>query len=316
MKRFPIRLRQIAIFSYFCIVVTNIYHMKKQIVTFAATLIVIFSVHAQDSDYLRYIDNYKDIAVEQMHKYHIPASITLAQALLESGAGKSELARNSNNHFGIKCHSWEGDRTYHDDDSAGECFRVYKNVRDSYEDHSIFLSSGSRYAFLFKFDETDYVSWARGLKRAGYATSPTYADKLIDIIERYELDRFDTGEKDDFIVYTGNHEPMLAHDLVYVIARQGDTMQAISDEFGISLRKLIRYNDQYKYYVPREGDVIYLHRKRYRAKKPNMHHVVAYGESMYMIAQMYGVRLCRLYKMNDVKPAAYAPMVGDVIRLR
>ena len=169
--------------------------MKKQIVTFAATLIVIFSVHAQDSDYLRYIDNYKDIAVEQMHKYHIPASITLAQALLESGAGKSELARNSNNHFGIKCHSWEGDRTYPDDDSAGECFRVYKNVRDSYEDHSIFLSSGSRYAFLFKFDETDYVSWARGLKRAGYATSPTYADKLIDIIERYELDRFDKGEK-------------------------------------------------------------------------------------------------------------------------
>jgi len=305
------------IFSYFCIVIIIIDRMKKQVVAIVVALCaVVCSVKAQDSDYIRYIDKYKDVAIEQMRKYHIPASITLAQALLESGAGKSELARNSNNHFGIKCHSWGGDRTYHDDDAAGECFRVYKNVRDSYEDHSIFLSTGSRYAFLFKFDETDYISWARGLKRAGYATSPTYADKLIEIIERYDLDRFDSGKQDDYILYTGAHEPMLAHDLVYVIARHGDTMQAISDEFGISLRKLIRYNDQYKYYVPSEGDVIYLHRKRYRAKKPNMHHVVAEGESMYMISQMYGVRLSRLYKMNDVKPATYSPMVGDVIRLR
>lgn len=290
--------------------------MEKRIVAIVVALfVVVETISAQDNDYILYVDKYKDIAIEQMNKYHIPASITLAQALLESGAGKSELARKSNNHFGIKCHDWEGDRTYHDDDEAGECFRVYKHVRDSYEDHSIFLASKERYAFLFKFDQTDYVSWARGLKRAGYATSPTYADKLIEIIERYGLDRFDrtrSGQKR----YLGPHTPMLAHGLVYIVARQGDTMQAIEEEFGISKRKLIRYNDQYRNYVPVKGDIIYLHRKYRRAKKPYTHHVVADGESMHMIAQMYAVRLDRLYKMNKVSPDSYAPMIGDIIRLR
>lgn len=270
---------------------------------------------ANNDDYVRYINQYKDIAIEQMRKYHIPASITLAQALLESGAGKSELARKSNNHFGIKCHSWNGKRTYHDDDEADECFRVYKNVRDSYEDHSIFLATGSRYAFLFKFAQTDYKNWARGLKRAGYATSPTYADKLIEIIERYALHRFDRpqGNKSR---YLGPHEPYLANDLVYIIARQGDTMQSIADEFGISKRKLICYNDLYKGYVPVKGDIIYLARKHRKAQKPHKQHTVGDGESMYMISQKYGVRLKRLYKMNDASPDTYAPMVGDVIRLR
>ena len=292
------------------------YDMEKRIVAIVVALfVVVETISAQDNDYILYVDKYKDIAIEQMNKYHIPASITLAQALLESGAGKSELARKSNNHFGIKCHDWEGDRTYHDDDEAGECFRVYKHVRDSYEDHSIFLASKERYAFLFKFDQTDYVSWARGLKRAGYATSPTYADKLIEIIERYGLDRFDRTRSGQ-TRYLGPHTPMLAHGLVYIVARQGDTMQAIEEEFGISKRKLIRYNDQYRNYVPVKGDIIYLHRKYRRAKKPYTHHVVADGESMHMIAQMYAVRLDRLYKMNKVSPDSYAPMIGDIIRLR
>lgn len=270
---------------------------------------------AQDDDYVTYINQYKDIAIEQMRKYHIPASITLAQALLESGAGKSELARKSNNHFGIKCHSWNGKRTYHDDDEAGECFRVYKNVKDSYEDHSIFLATGSRYTSLFKLAQTDYKSWARGLKRAGYATSPTYADKLIEIIERYDLKRFDRpqGNKSR---YLGPHKPYLANDIVYIIARQGDTMQSIADEFGISKRKLISYNDRYKGYVPAKGDIIYLGRKHRKARSPHTQHVTADGESMHMISQKYGVRLKRLYKMNDATPDTYAPMVGDVIRLR
>lgn len=290
--------------------------MMKRILVIAAVLCAMMhSLYAQNNDYVVYINKYKDIAIEQMNKYHIPASITLAQALLESGAGKSELARKSNNHFGIKCHSWEGDRTYHDDDEVSECFRVYKNVSDSYEDHSIFLSTGARYAFLFKFDQTDYISWARGLKRAGYATNPAYADKLINLIESYGLDRFDYGET-SVARYVGAHEPMLAHDLVYIITRPGDTMQGIADEFGISRRKLIRYNDQHKNYVPNKGDIIYLHRKYWRAKKPYQHHVVQEGESMHLISQMYGVRLNRLYKMNDVEPATYAPMVGDIIRLR
>ncbi len=290
--------------------------MMRRIVVIAVALwAMMHSLYAQDTDYVAYINKYKDIAIEQMNKYHIPASITLAQALLESGAGKSELARKSNNHFGIKCHSWEGDRTYHDDDEAGECFRVYKKVSDSYEDHSIFLSTGARYAFLFKFDQTDYISWARGLKRAGYATNPAYADRLINLIESYGLDRFDHGGR-SVARYVGAHEPMLAHDLVYIITRPGDTMQGIADEFGISRRKLIRYNDQHKNYVPSKGDIIYLHRKYWRARKPHQQHVVREGESMHLISQMYGVRLSRLYKMNDVEPATYAPMVGDIIRLR
>lgn len=276
---------------------------------------MVTSLVAQNSDYIAYINRYKDIAIEQMEKYRIPASITLAQALLESGAGKSELARRSNNHFGIKCHSWDGDRTYHDDDQAGECFRVYKNVRDSYEDHSIFLATGSRYAFLFKFDKTDYISWARGLKRAGYATNPAYADKLIGIIESYDLDRFDHNGAERSR-YLGPHTPRLGNGLVYIVARQGDTMQSIADEFGIPKRKLVRYNDQHKNYVPVKGDVIYLHRKYRRAQKPHTQHVVADGESMHMISQMYAVRLERLYRMNKVSPDTYAPMVGDIIRLR
>lgn len=273
------------------------------------------SLYAQDDDYISYIDRYKDIAIEQMKKYHIPASITLAQGLLESGAGKSELARKSNNHFGIKCHSWDGKRTYHDDDAKDECFRVYKNVEDSYEDHSVFLATGARYAPLFRLKRTDYEGWARGLKLAGYATSPTYAEKLIELIERYDLHRFDRVQGTS-TRYLGPHTPYIANDLVYVVARQGDTMQSIADEFGISKRKLIRYNDLYKGYVPNKGDIIYLHRKHRKALKPNTSHVVADGESMYMISQKYAVRLKRLYRMNKATPDTYAPMVGDVIRLR
>lgn len=290
--------------------------MKRLVISLIVVLYTLaLPLCAQNNDHIEYIEKYKDIAIEQMRKYHIPASITLAQGLLESGAGKSELALKSNNHFGIKCHSWDGRRTYHDDDALDECFRVYKSVADSYEDHSVFLATGARYAFLFKFDQTDYVNWARGLKRAGYATSPTYADKLIELIERYDLNRFDS-EAQGHTRYLGPHTPLLANDLVYVIARQGDTMQAIADEYGIAKRKLIRYNDRYRGYVPVKGDVVYLHRKHRRALKPNDKHVVADGESMHLISQKYGVRLARLYRMNDATPDTYAPMVGDVVRLR
>lgn len=295
--------------------------MKKKILFTLFSLVMATTLSAQDSDYIAYINQYKDVAIEQMQKYHIPASITLAQGLLESGAGKSELARKSNNHFGIKCHSsWEGRRTYHDDDEKGECFRVYRSVRDSYEDHSLFLVNGSRYAFLFKFVETDYVNWARGLKRAGYATSPTYADKLIEIIERYSLHQYDRAKGGDLksgkVRSTGPHTPYIANDIVYVVARQGDTMQSLSEEFEIPKCKLLCYNDLPRRYVPVKGDIIYLARKHRKAKKPNKEHVVADGESMYMISQRYGVRLNRLYRMNDATPYTYSPMVGEVVKLR
>ena len=289
-------------------------------VFFIACFLVLAS-YAQNDPYVTYIEKYKDVAIEQMHKYHIPASITLAQGLLESGAGTSELARKSNNHFGIKCHNWTGKRTYHDDDSRGECFRVYKSPRDSYEDHSVFLTSSSRYEGLFQLKITDYKGWAYGLKRAGYATSPTYAKKLIEIIERYDLDRYDKVQTSVSATSSSSrgswkHTPYLANNLVYIVARQGDTMFAISEEFDISKRKLLQYNDLYNGYVPNKGDIIYLHRKRWKAQKPYTSHVVGDGESMYMISQKYGVRLKRLYKMNKVTPDTYAPMVGDAIRLR
>ncbi len=141
---------------------------------------------------LDYVDKYKDIAMREMKVYKIPASITLAQGLLESGNGNSELAKKSNNHFGIKCHStWKGKRTYHDDDEKGECFRVYDSPADSYRDHSKFLANGQRYAFLFDLQITDYKGWAKGLKKAGYATLPVYANVLIKLIEDYNLTQYD-----------------------------------------------------------------------------------------------------------------------------
>ncbi len=278
------------------------------------------SAAAQNQQYVKYIDQHKALAVDQMKKYNIPASITLAQALLESGAGQSELARKSNNHFGIKCHDWAGRKVYHDDDMRDDCFRVYKSVKDSYEDHSIFLSSHQRYAGLFRLKPTDYVSWARGLKAAGYATSPTYADRLINIIESYNLDRLDSDKWKYAPTYfpEAPHTPHLANGLVYVVARQGDTMQGIADEFKISRSKLIRYNDLYKTYVPQKGDIIYLHRKNARAQKGYAVHIVKDGDSMYLISQMYGIRLARLYKMNKDKGDiyTYSPRINDIIRLR
>ncbi len=268
--------------------------------------------------YESYIRKYKDLAIEQMKRYHIPASITMAQGLLESGAGKSELARRSNNHFGIKCGgTWSGRTVYYDDDARGECFRAYKNVRESYEDHSRFLTTRGRYSFLFKLKKTDYKGWARGLKKAGYATNPHYADQLINIIELYDLNKLDTKKgryKYDNPVMTV-HEVYTANGLIYVIGRDGDTFESLSNEFEISKRKLRKYNDLYKDYCFRAGDIIYLEEKHRKAPKPHIIHRVKAGDSMYTIAQTYGIKLKNLYKMNK-KGEDYVPNVGDYIRLR
>ena len=292
--------------------------MRHRFALFSLVLLLSLAAGAQNAQYVKYVRQYKDLAIEQMKKYNIPASITLAQALLESGAGQSELARESNNHFGIKCHNWSGKKVYHDDDASDDCFRVYKSVRDSYEDHSIFLSTSQRYRPLFKLKNTDYVGWAQGLKLAGYATNPSYADRLINIIESYNLDQYDVPYGTYTVLSVGSHQPHLANGLVYVVTRKGDTIKLISDEFGISVGSLLRYNDLYKGYVPEDGDILYLHRKNWRAKKPYKTHVVREGESMYSISQMYGIRLARLYRINRDKGdiTSYAPSVGDVIRLR
>ena len=277
-------------------------------------------LHAQSrsKQYEEYIKKYRDIAVEEMERYHIPASITLAQGLLESGAGQGTLARKSNNHFGIKCGGdWRGKSVKHDDDARDECFRVYKNAADSYRDHSKFLAGRPRYASLFKLDMTDYKGWAHGLKKAGYATNPRYAYQLIDIIERYDLYKYDKKGGLKWMKENPNpHQPYLANGLVYVIGRSGDTWKSLSKEFDISKRKLRKYNDLYKDYVIQDGDILYLEKKNRKAQKGNIVHVLRSGESMYSISQKYGIRLKRLYKMNKMKPEDDAPAVGTIMRLR
>ena len=205
--------------------------LKKQalLLTFFVSCSFVLQAQNRNKQYENYIKEYRDIAVEEMKRYQIPASITLAQGLLESGAGQSTLARKSNNHFGIKCGGdWRGKTVKHDDDARNECFRVYNNPKDSYRDHSKFLATRPRYASLFKLDITDYQGWAHGLKKAGYATNPRYAYQLIDIIERYDLYKYD--KKGGLKWMKENpypHQPYLANGLVYVVARDGDTWKKL-----------------------------------------------------------------------------------------
>ena len=210
----------------------------KKIIVFIISVLACINVDAQmkwNSKYQAYIDKYKDLAISEMLKYNIPASITLAQGLLESGAGLSELAVKGNNHFGIKCHDWLGPTTYHNDDEMNECFRSYNDVRESYEDHSKFLAKQQRYRRLFDLKRTDYKGWAYGLKQCGYATSPTYAQKLIGIIELYKLYNYDTANKfDKFMVERSAvstkvpqqgslHQIHIYNKNYYLVVRKGDT---------------------------------------------------------------------------------------------
>ena len=272
----------------------------------------------RNKQYEDYIKKYRELAVEEMKKYHIPASITLAQGLLESGAGQSALARKSNNHFGIKCGSdWNGKTVSHDDDARGECFRAYKHPKESYEDHSKFLAGRPRYASLFKLNITDYKGWARGLKKAGYATNPRYADQLIGIIELYGLHQYDTKDGLKWMKENPNpHQPYIANGLVYIVVRAGDSWKSISKEFNVSQSKLRKYNDLYKGYALQVGDILYLEKKNKKADKEHIVHVLRAGESMYSISQKYGIRLKNLYKLNKMDENDPAPEVGTILRLR
>lgn len=283
-----------------------------------------------NSRYQNYIDQYKDLAIEQMIRWRIPASITLAQGLLESGAGNSELTRKANNHFGIKCHDWTGPTSYHDDDERGECFRKYKSAYESFEDHSRFLTEKTRYRRLFSLRNNDYEGWAKGLKACGYATNPNYATLLIDIIRCYRLYEFDSAKT--FNKYNAHHQntvngkdvltSMPEHTVrmnnknYYVIARNGDTFKSIGKEFGVSYKKIARYNERDKKAILSDGDVVYLEKKRKRADKQYKKHlhVVKPGESMYSIAQKYGIRLSAIYKINKLSED-YQVRVGDTLKV-
>ena len=301
--------------------------MKKFFVTISLFLSLSASAQVRwNQVYQQYFDQYKDIAIKQMLRYHIPASITLAQGVFESGAGKSELARRANNHFGIKCHNWDGRRSYHDDDESNECFRAYDSAYESYEDHSKFLVNGKRYSSLFNLKVTDYKGWARGLKAAGYATNPIYADKLIEIIQLYKLyeydkatsyDKFMTDRTKDHQIDGALHIIKPYNKNYYLIARQGDTFKSIAEEVGISYRKIAKYNERDKRDQLEEGEIIWLKKKQKKAPKDykGRLHYVRNGESMYSIAQKYGIRLKNLYKMNHLSPD-YQIKVGDGLRLR
>ena len=292
----------------------------KNILTLFICLLCALSAQAQtrNKQYEDYIKKYSDIAVREMKRYHIPASITLAQGLLESGAGQSVLARKSNNHFGIKCGGdWRGPSVSHDDDARGECFRAYKHPEESYEDHSKFLAGRPRYAGLFKLKITDYKGWAHGLKKAGYATNPQYAEKLIGIIELYNLHKYDTKEGVKWMKQNPEpHQPYVSNELLYIVVRAGDTWKSISKEFDISQSKLRKYNDLYKGYNLRVGDILYLEKKKRKASKDNIVHVLRSGESMYTVSQKYGIRLKNLYKLNKMQPDDPAPETGTILRLR
>ena len=304
--------------------------MKRLFLLSALFVSVVLSGSAQSRwniRYQQYIDRYKDCAIEQMLKWKIPASITLAQGLLESGAGQSRLATKGNNHFGIKCHGWGGNSIYHDDDKSNECFRAYNSPFESFEDHSRFLANGQRYKGLFELKLTDYKGWARGLKAAGYATNPKYADQLIDIIQLYKLYEYDHAKTyDKFITEHMRDEQVggqplhlitMYNDNYYLIARRGDTFRSIGKEVGISYKKIAKYNERDKNDALVEGEMIWLKKKQTKAPKEYKKylHYVRAGESMYSIAQKYGIRLKSLYKINKMSPD-HTLMVGEALRLR
>jgi len=284
----------------------------------------------------KYIETWKDVAISQMHSHGVPASITLAQGILESGFGNSDLAVKANNHFGIKCHDWKGESFLKDDDKRNECFRKYKNAAQSFEDHSHFLTGRSRYAFLFDLDVTDYKGWAKGLKQAGYATNPSYDKRLIDLIERYDLDQYDKYSFDDLIV---NQEPELQNKkdtqapklnapsknthtqavknkrqvhtnknrTMYVIAGNHDTFYQISKEFGVSLRQLNRWNDfPADKEVLEKGDKVYIMRKRKRIAAELTNLKVTDLQELWKISQEHGVQLKSLAERNNITPPNFA----------
>lgn len=287
------------------------------------------SLCAQSSLYQAYIERYSAMAVDQMHRYGVPASITLAQGLLESAAGTSRLATQGNNHFGIKCGGvWKGPYMLMNDDAPNEKFRVYGSAAESYEDHSKFLRNGRRYAALFGLKRTDYKGWARGLKQAGYATSPTYAASLIELIEKYRLDRYDHAghqrhaekqaqEQQKWQARAGHHVVRRCNGQYYIVAEAGDTYASVARSMKTKERKLRQYNDVPDDYRLKAGDIVYLGKKRKKADSSmkRRYHVMEPGESLYTISQRYGIRLRSLCKMNPIGQDEHF-QVGDEIKLR
>ncbi len=295
-------------------------------------------LNPNNPDRKAYIEKYKEIAMQEMARHRIPASIKLAQGILESGDGKSSLATNANNHFGMKCGTgWSGETFYLKDDDydsngnlVKSCFRSYEEPEESYYAHSLFLRNEAkkyRYGFLFDLDPKDYKAWAKGLKKSGYATNPKYADLLIGIIEANQLYKFDQlshipiefpewavtsipsgpvssevdGKPDNIGV---KNEVVMNNGLKMIFARKGDTPRSIGDFFGIKPKKLSKYNEFYESgRMPlATGDRVYLQAKRRSWRGTEKVHVVKHGQTMYEISQMYGIKIEKLYKKNRMTP--------------
>jgi len=309
--------------------------MKKKIIGMGIFLCVfLYSCFAQDGEREAYIELYKHIAIEEMNRSGIPASIKLAQGILESASGTSTLSRKANNHFGIKCGGrWSGATYYHFDDDYDRngnliksCFRKYRLPEESFMAHTEFLMSGARYEFLFSYPKTDYKNWARGLKKAGYATNPEYANLLVKIIEGSDLAKFDrmTEEIIGYELENPQHPDKVQavkrrksvnNHVKMIKAAAGDTYMELSEILGIPMKRLLKYNDLKTGRSLQEGDYVYMQpkRKKYRYKKD--FHMVKKDDTMYQLSQKYGIKLKHLYKRNRMEQGT-EPAAGQRIYLR
>lgn len=271
-----------------------------------------FALLAQKQTPQEYIDKYKDLAIIEMYRSGVPASITLAQGILESSSGNSRLATYANNHFGIKCKgNWDGEVIYADDDAPNECFRAYGSVQESYMDHSDFLRSNWRYHPLFELERTDYEGWCKGLRKAGYATNPKYHTLLINLIERYELQKFDTEPLPNSALNPLAGQSI--NNIPILIAAQGQTVHSIAEQNDLRDRHIRKWNDLPKDAEIKPGDVVYLKPKRRRGSEEE--HVVKQGETMHSISQQYGIKLKQLYKKNRMEPGT-EPKPGESLHMQ
>ena len=351
--------------------------LLKKIIAALLLCVASFAAFSQSERVNDYINTYKELAIKEMIRTGVPAAITLAQGILESQSGESNLAKRSNNHFGIKCkNDWTGGRVYHDDDARGECFRSYNDPEQSYMDHSDFLKTRAHYAFLFELDPTDYEGWAKGLKKAGYATSPTYAQKLIDLIVRYNLQEYtlialqraeqgndiaintievkgepdsnadvvpvavpespaqptqaanvetaatvthSTGQTVVVALYKSSEypeSPFFINGARVILAKEGTSLLAIANEFGISYKKLLEFNEMDE---TKTSDILPYDQLVYVSKKAKKgsrdHHIVEVNETLEIIAQKEGVLLESLLDFNRI-PKGRQPLVGEKIYLK
>ena len=319
----------------------NFESMKKIAALLSLCLFCLISADGQTNTNPQqaYIDNYYQIAISEMQRSGIPASITLAQGMLESRYGLSDLAIKGNNHFGIKCHDWTGLSIKMDDERPGECFRAYASADESFRDHSDFLRFRDRYRFLFDYDITDYRSWAYGLSKAGYATDPEYPAKLIKLIEDFNLSQYDklnrrqmrdlpqtptsleavsrlegkALEKFNFplsrAIYTQN-------DVPFIYAQEGETYKSICESNKLFMKELLKFNDLSKEPELKAGDVVYLKKKKKDSKKGLDKYVVDQeGETLWEICQRFAVQQKEIEKINGFKKD-HVLHEGDMIYLR